>query len=67
MPQPLAKALRVGAYTLVAFVVGSLVLGAIEGNPFDTNLEYGLRTGVPAAIILGAIMGVINGRANRRR
>jgi hypothetical protein len=42
------RPLRLGVYVLVGFVIGSLILGTIKGNPFVTNLVYGLWTGAIA-------------------
>jgi hypothetical protein len=49
------RAGRIGVYVLIGFVVGSLILGTIKGNPFFTNLVYGLWTGA----IAGAIVAVL--------
>ena len=49
------RPVRVGVYVLIGFVVGSLILGTIKGNPFVTNIVYGLWTGA----IAGAVVAVI--------
>jgi hypothetical protein len=59
------RPVRIGVYVLVGFVVGSLILGTIKGNPFFTNLTYGLWTGALAGAIVGIVVfGVL---AVRRR
>jgi hypothetical protein len=49
------RAVRIGGYVLIGFVIGSLILGTIKGNPFLTNVVYGLWTGA----IAGAIVAVL--------
>lgn len=49
------RPVRIGGYVLIGFVIGSLILGTIKGNPFLTNLVYGLWTGA----IAGAIVGIL--------
>ena len=49
------RAVRIGGYVLIGFVIGSLILGTIKGNPFLTNVVYGLWTGA----IAGAIVGIL--------
>jgi hypothetical protein len=49
------RAVRIGGYVLIGFVIGSLILGTIKGNPFLTNVVYGLWTGS----IAGAIVGIL--------
>ena len=49
------RPVRIGIYVLIGFVIGSLVLGTIKGNPFLTNVVYGLWTGA----IAGAIVAVL--------
>lgn len=66
MSAPLARFLRVAVYTLAAFVGGSLVTGGLEGTDFRTNFDYGLKTGIPAAVILGAVFAVVEARKHRR-
>jgi ABC-type enterobactin transport system permease subunit len=50
------KPVRIGVYVLVAFVIGSLILGTIKGNAFVDNLVYGLETGVIAGVIVAVIL-----------
>jgi hypothetical protein len=49
------RAVRIGVYVLIGFVVGSLILGTIKGNAFVGNVVYGLWTGA----IAGAVVAVI--------
>jgi hypothetical protein len=59
------RPLRLGVYVLVGFVIGSLILGTIKGNPFVTNLVYGLWTGaIAGAVVAIVVFGVL---ALRRR
>jgi hypothetical protein len=59
------RPVRIGVYVLIGFVIGSLILGTIKGNPFVTNLTYGLWTGALAGAIVGIVVfGVL---AVRRR
>jgi len=59
------RAVRVGVYVLIGFVIGSLILGTIKGNAFLTNVVYGLWTGAIAGAIVGILVfGVL---AVRRR
>jgi len=59
------RAVRVGVYVLIGFVIGSLILGTIKGNSFLTNVVYGLWTGAIAGAIVGILVfGVL---AVRRR
>jgi len=59
------RAVRIGVYVLVGFVIGSLILGTIKGNPFFTNLVYGLWTGALAGALVGiVVLGLL---AARRR
>jgi hypothetical protein len=50
------RAARLGAYVLVGFVIGSLILGTIKGNPFLTNIGYGLWTGAIAGVVVGVVV-----------
>lgn len=50
------RPLRIGVYVLIGFVIGSLILGTIKGNPFLTNLTYGLWTGALAGAIVGVLV-----------
>jgi hypothetical protein len=59
------RAVRIGGYVLIGFVVGSLILGTIKGNSFLTNVVYGLWTGaIAGAIVAILVFGVL---AVRRR
>jgi hypothetical protein len=59
------RAVRIGVYVLIGFVIGSLILGTIKGNAFLTNVVYGLWTGAIAGAIVGILVfGVL---AVRRR
>ena len=49
------RPLRIGAYVLLGFVVGSLILGTVKGNSFTDNIVYGLWTGA----IAGAVVAVV--------
>lgn len=59
------RAFRIGGYVLIGFVIGSLILGTIKGNPFLTNVVYGLWTGAIAGAIVGIL--VFGALAVRRR
>jgi hypothetical protein len=50
------RPVRIGIYVLIGFVIGSLILGTIKGNPFFTNLTYGLWTGALAGAIVGIVV-----------
>jgi len=54
-----ASIVRIALYWFVGFVVGSLILGAFEGNPFRTNLVYGLKTGILAAVVVAALLALV--------
>ena len=56
------RPIRVGVYTLLGFVIGSLILGTAKGNAFVDNLVYGLWTGALAAIIVGGLLAAIGAR-----
>jgi hypothetical protein len=49
------RAVRVGVYVLLGFVVGSMILGTVKGNAFLGNVVYGLWTGA----IAGAVVAII--------
>ena len=49
------RAVRIGVYVLIAFVVGSLILGTIKGNAFVGNIVYGLWTGAIAGVVVAII------------
>jgi hypothetical protein len=54
------RAVRIGGYVLIGFVIGSLILGTIKGNPFLTNVVYGLWTGaIAGAIVAILVFGVL--------
>jgi hypothetical protein len=53
------RAVRVGVYVLIGFVIGSLILGTIKGNEFVGNVVYGLWTGVIAGAIVAVIYGAV--------
>jgi ABC-type enterobactin transport system permease subunit len=60
------RPLRLGVYVLVGFVIGSLILGTIKGNPFVTNLVYGLWTGaIAGAVVAIVVFGVLTLRQRR--
>jgi ABC-type enterobactin transport system permease subunit len=60
------RPLRLGVYVLVGFVIGSLILGTIKGNPFVTNLVYGLWTGaIAGAVVAIVVFGVLTLRRRR--
>jgi hypothetical protein len=50
------RAVRVGIYVLIGFVIGSLILGTIKGNAFLTNVVYGLWTGAIAGVMVGILV-----------
>jgi hypothetical protein len=60
------RAVRVGVYVLIGFVVGSLILGTIKGNPFFTNLVYGLWTGALAGAIVAVLYLGVTAALQRR-
>ena len=60
------RAVRVGVYVLIGFVVGSLILGTIKGNPFFTNLVYGLWTGALAGAIVAVLYLGVTAALHRR-
>ena len=60
------RAVRIGGYVLVGFVIGSLILGTIKGNAFLTNVVYGLWTGAIAGVIVGIVVfGVLAVRSRQ--
>lgn len=60
------RAVRIGVYVLVGFVVGSVILGTIKGNGFLGNVVYGLWTGAIAGVIVGALVfGMQTARSRR--
>ena len=50
------RPVRIGGYVLIGVVIGSLILGTIKGNPFFTNLTYGLWTGALAGVIVAILV-----------
>ena len=60
------RAVRIGVYVLIGFVIGSLILGTIKGNGFLTNVVYGLWTGAIAGVIVGILVfGVLAVRSRQ--
>ena len=55
----LKRALRIGAYVLIGFVIGSLILGTVKGNAFVDNILYGLETGAIAGAVVAAVVLVV--------
>ena len=54
------RAVRIGGYVLIGFVIGALILGTIKGNSFLTNVVYGLWTGaIAGAIVAILVFGVL--------
>jgi hypothetical protein len=66
MTSVMKRAVRIGVYVLIGFVVGSLILGTIKGNDFVGNVVYGLWTGAIAGAAV-AIIYVGLGVARRRQ
>jgi hypothetical protein len=64
MTSVMKRAVRIGVYVLIGFVVGSLILGTIKGNDFVGNIVYGVWTG---AIAGAAVAIVYAGLAAARR
>ena len=60
------RAVRVGAYVLIGFVVGSLILGTIKGNAFVGNVVYGLWTGAIAGMVVAIIYAGVSAARHRR-
>jgi hypothetical protein len=60
------RAVRVGVYVLIGFVVGSLILGTIKGNPFVGNIVYGLWTGAIAGAVVAVIYAGVSAARQRR-
>jgi hypothetical protein len=59
------RAVRIGVYVLIAFVIGSLILGTIKGNEFVGNLVYGLWTGAIAAVVVAVIYAGVSAARQR--
>jgi predicted tellurium resistance membrane protein TerC len=53
------RAVRIALWVFVGFIAGSLVTGGLEGTDFETNLSYGLKTGVVAAVVVGLVAWAI--------
>ena len=59
VPRIWKRALRIGAYVLIGFVVGSLILGTVKGNAFVDNIVYGLWTGAIAGVVVALVVLVV--------
>jgi len=60
------RAVRIGGYVLIGFVIGSLILGTIKGNSFLTNVVYGLWTGaIAGALVAILVFGVTAARGRQ--
>jgi hypothetical protein len=60
------RAVRIGGYVLIGFVIGSLILGTIKGNSFLTNVVYGLWTGaIAGAVVAILVFGVLAARGRQ--
>ena len=59
------RPIRVGVYTFLGFILGSLILGTYKGNPFIDNLVYGLWTGALAGAVVGVVIALSERRRNR--
>jgi hypothetical protein len=60
------RALRIGVYVVIGFVVGSLILGTIKGNEFVGNVVYGLWTGVIAGAVVAIIYAGVSAARQRQ-
>jgi hypothetical protein len=60
------RALRLGVYVLIGFVVGSLILGTIKGNDFVGNIVYGLWTGAIAGAAVAVLYAAVNAARHRQ-
>jgi len=60
------RAVRLGVYVLVGFVVGSLILGTIKGNDFVGNIVYGLWTGAIAGVAVAVVYAGIKAARHRQ-
>jgi len=60
------RAVRVGVYVLIGFVVGSLILGTIKGNAFVGNVVYGLWTGAIAGMVVAIIYAGVSAARQRQ-
>lgn len=62
------RALRIGIYVFIGFVVGSLILGTVKGNAFSENIVYGLWTGaIAGAVVAVLVLVVLSALSARRR
>ena len=60
------RAVRIGGYVLIGFVIGSLILGTIKGNSFLTNVVYVLWTGaIAGAVVAILVFGVLAARGRQ--
>jgi hypothetical protein len=50
----------------LAFVLGSLILGTLEGHPFKDNLSFGAITGLPAGLVVGLVLWALVRRSAHR-
>jgi hypothetical protein len=60
------RPVRVGVYVLIGFVIGSLILGTIKGNPFVGNIVYGLWTGAIAGAVVAVIFAGVSAARQRQ-
>ena len=60
------RALRIGIYVVIGFVVGSLILGTIKGNEFVGNVVYGLWTGAIAGVVVAIIYAAVSSARQRQ-
>jgi hypothetical protein len=61
------RAVRIGVYVLIAFVIGSLILGTIKGNAFVGNVVYGLWTGAIAGAVVTLVYAGVSVALQRQR
>lgn len=60
------RPVRIGLYVLIGFVIGSLILGTTKGNPFVTNVVYGLWTGALAGAIVAVVVFAVVAARSRQ-
>jgi predicted tellurium resistance membrane protein TerC len=61
------RPVRIALWVFLGFVAGSLITGGLEGTAFGTNLSYGVKTGVVAALVVGLVVwGVTAARKTAR-
>jgi hypothetical protein len=60
------RAVRVGVYVLIGFLVGSLILGTIKGNDFVGNVVYGLWAGAVAGAAVAVLYAGVNAVRHRQ-